>query len=826
MKFFEDKFSIKYKRAMYFMIVCMLLMVAAFIYFQISQFHAFHLKHRHYADPAHKITSDLSNEYFEYIKYSVSLLVVFLLSAYVFTKFIFYPIEKFRTRLLRILTRKQDAPIPKKFLSNFDAMTHALDRFVEDYNDLVQKNVHYRSLLEKMDDAMIVVGHRATIQYMNPAACELLGYAQDEIQDKHIQEFLTYEDPGEDSLNKFWADDEMLKNISEMRFNCRTKTNKVVPVEISASPVKDESGEVQSIICVLRNVTKARKAEDEFKIINQQLQDNQQQLREANEELKLTLRISESLREDLSISTHRAEELAKVKSDFLANMSHEIRTPMTAIIGFSNLLKKTRLNQIQINYLSSIISSGNLLISIINDILDVSKIEAGKIVLEEVDFNIQLLLNDVFRMIATRMEGLNIETYIDISQEVPLYLNGDPTRLKQILINLLGNAMKFTQSGSIGVIVVKEEDIIDEDRVLLRFTVKDTGIGMTEEEISSIFDAFSQADSSTTREFGGTGLGLTICKSLIEIMKGHIWVKSQKHKGSEFIFTIPIARAEVRKGIKEAYDLEILENKKVIIVDDNEISGKINKKLCEAMHMEVQAVVKSAHDALEALNRLRCQKNLPNIILTDLLMEGCDGYKLAEQVKKLEYSQGIKIVAITIVPDLDEDDPKRSCFDGYILKPVTLYELAEVMIEVFDNKSEAKHRFIDEVSSDPRYDQVRVLVVDDSTTNQLLLQACFQELGCEVVFANNGQEAVERLQESLDYDFILMDLQMPVMDGIEATKIIRAQISDDIPVIAITADIIKAKDNIHKKYLMNDVIVKPFEIYKLKEILAKYRRNA
>ncbi len=816
MSFMRKDFLSQQKRILFLLIFFFLLLGAVLIEWQTPHSFIFFL------------FSQYPREFYfsRFMEHIFLLLAQIFLLSYLFTRLMFIPLRKFFDNISTLMSAQSRFKTGEVPIKSFGDLKECVHDLLLENNQLNRTNEYYNLLLETMKDALVVIKPDSTMIFVNKAMCDLVGCTKETLVHKKMSEYFNVENGtdvfGEDQLNLL----NEKKFLSEYNLVCQKTQGTLVPVEVSASVIKDSSGGLDSILCLVRDVSNARRMEEEIMIINQQLQDNQMQLKTANEELKLTLRISESLREDLSISTNRAEELAKVKSEFLANMSHEIRTPMTAIIGFSNLLKRTNLNQIQMNYLSSIISSGNLLISIINDILDVSKIEAGKIVLEEVDFNIQLLLNDVFRMIVARMEDFPLETYIDISQDVPLFLKGDPTRLKQILINLLGNSMKFTRKGSIGVIVSKEKESLDEGEVFLRFVIKDTGIGMSEDEIMSIFDAFSQADSSTTRQYGGTGLGLTICKSLIEIMNGHIWVKSEKNQGSEFIFTIPLSFADVQGDINQIKGINLLKGLKVLIVDDNQISGKINERLCKSLGIKVLAVLQSSSEGISMLHDLVAQRNIPDIVLSDLIMDGIDGYQFAREIQKMDCAKDLKVVAITIVPEIDQEMSNEYLFDGYILKPVTLFELAHVLIGIIDERLGKQYQFVDQiVCKADDFSEVRLLVVDDSMTNQLLLQACFDEIGVQADFADNGEQALEKLRESLDYDLVLMDLQMPVMDGIEATQIIRKELSDKIPIIAITADIVKVKDNIHEKYLMNDVIAKPFEIERLKEVLVRYKRK-
>lgn len=822
----KKQFASKYRKTMYVLIFVLLSATSFFIYYQIAKSHQLFLKYKYNTLSMSGNRNDFSADYCAYIQISVSLIVFFLVISYVLIKILFMPLEKFRNNFEKIVSSQRKLFPQNISMNDFSSISAVIDEMAKRYNDLTGLNQYHQNILENMNDALVVVNTDGGVIFANHSASDLLGYSSEELLSFNFNQIILEKSGAnvfqKDVLNK--TDFQVF--FEEYRFVCKCKNSKMIPVDISVSAINNRDDGIQSVICVLKDVTRERRVEDHMRLINEQLQENQQQLRIANEELKLTLKISESLREDLSMSTKHAEALAKVKSEFLANMSHEIRTPMTAIIGFSNLLKRTSMGEIQLSYLNSIISSGNLLIAIINDILDVSKIEAGKIVLEQVDFNLHYLLNDVFRMIITRIEDSMIDTYIDISKDVPVFLRGDPTRLKQVLINLLGNATKFTAKGSIGVIVSLEKNIDHDKDIALQFIVRDTGIGMSKEETQSIFDAFSQADSSITREYGGTGLGLTICKSMIEIMGGRISVKSDKTKGSDFIFSIPLALAQDENKLREEDQLEFLKGVNVMIIDDNIVSGRIHKKLCESMGMTVISMEESSLSALDALEKFNEEGNLPQIILTDLLMDGMDGYALTREIRNLDFCDGVKIVAVTVVPKIKNEQDVGEDFDGYLLKPVTFSDLSKLLIRLVKNLPANHDDFIEIEDDFSLFKGIKVLVVDDSSTNQLLMDACLKEFGCQGDFANHGKEAIDILKENLDYDMIFMDLQMPVLDGIEASKQIRQEISDDIPIIALTADILKVKDGHYKEYQMDDFILKPFDLARLKEVLLKYRRYA
>ncbi len=527
------------------------------------------------------------------------------------------------------------------------------------------------------------------------------------------------------------------------------------------------------------------------------------------------------------ISKDKAEELskaatkaAKAKSDFLANMSHEIRTPMNSILGFSDLLEKTSLSDKQKSYLNSVQGSGELLLGIIDDILDISKLESGKIKLEVVDFNLEKIIYEVFQMIAAKMKDKPFDTYVDIDLEAPVFLKGDPTRIKQIFVNLLGNAIKFTSEGEIGVIIKKSEKQSFKNKVVLKCIVKDSGIGISSEKKDKIFESFSQADESTTRKFGGTGLGLTITKALVEAMEGEIWIESKEGEGSEFIFTLPLEKSQAREEPLKMVD--IVSDKTVFIVDDNQISLKIIERCCETLNLRILGMSRSPNETLHKLDELIHSKNVvPDIIVSDIIMKEMSGFQMVERIRFNDKFN--KTVFIAVTADINaetEHDPKNQIFNAYVTKPVSKQALMNAFSSVMGPNGKVETRGVDELTGSCK--GITVMVVEDVLTNQLLIGEYFKQLGCKGEFFNNGQEAIDKLKENKEYDLCLMDLQMPIMGGIDATKIIREEITKNLPIIALTAAVLEEDKKSAKNAGMNDFLGKPIAVAKLKEIILQY----
>ncbi|MBF0531945.1 MAG: response regulator [Candidatus Omnitrophica bacterium] len=579
--------------------------------------------------------------------------------------------------------------------------------------------------------------------------------------------------------------------------------------EVHGYPIFDQDGNVAQMIEYSLNIDDRKQAEEK--------------IRAANEELQAALKTSESLREDLEQARNKAEAASKAKSEFLANMSHEIRTPMNAILGFGQLLQRTPLDEQQKKYMSSVQSSGELLLRVIDDILNFSKYESGTVTLENIDFDIRYLINDVFKMILPKLSGKNIDTYIDIPKDFPQYLKGDPTRIRQIFVNLLNNAVKFTATGSIGIIAQVEQPADLSGKVTLRFRVKDTGIGIPEDKMGNIFNAFEQADTSTTRKYGGTGLGLAICASLVKLMGGKVWVESQQGQGSDFIIVAPFALAD------PAFQADIvpiatekLRGKKTMIVDDNDLARQITERYCLDAGIEVLAIANGSSTALDQVRSLMVAGNKPDLILMDIMMPQMDGYHLAREIKALEGGGDIKLIALTSdVMSGTAEKSQEYGFDGYLPKPILEPELLQVIAAVLGDKRAAGPIVTRHTAAELTFLRKKILAAEDNPANQFLLENYFEILQCDCDFASTGRAAIEKLKHNR-YDLCLMDVHMPDIDGLEAARIIRQELKNKIPIIAVTADVFKNSIDQCLEAGMDDFVGKPIILDQLREKILKY----
>jgi two-component system, sensor histidine kinase and response regulator len=489
---------------------------------------------------------------------------------------------------------------------------------------------------------------------------------------------------------------------------------------------------------------------------------------------------------ELESARARAEAATVAKGEFLANMSHEIRTPMNAIIGMTDLALQTKLTSRQREYLRTARESAEALMTIINDILDVSKIEARRLTLEHVPFAVRDTIEDSVKLLAPRADQKGLELSCRIAPDVPATLAGDPGRLRQILLNLVGNAVKFTDAGEVGVDVTVAER--GDDEVLLRFTVRDTGIGVPLDKRWEIFGAFVQADASTTRRYGGTGLGLTISSQLVEMMGGRLWLDSEPGIGSQFHFVVRLAVPEHTDAIPPlAFDLRTI---RALVVDDNATNRRILAEILDSWQMAAVGVA-SAGGALEALHAAHDAGQPFHLVLTDALMPEVDGLTLAAQIAADPEINGVKIVLLTSAGASVLQGRRAAMFVAVLVKPVKQSELLDAIVTAFAAPAAAgRRRRATPARRSRRVARVlRVLVAEDNPTNQTLISALLDQQGHHVSIVNNGRLAVERVAQEA-FDLVLMDVQMPEMSGLEATAAIREaerRTGGHVPIVALTA---------------------------------------
>ena len=539
------------------------------------------------------------------------------------------------------------------------------------------------------------------------------------------------------------------------------------------------------------------------------------------------LKAAEEAKHQAETAKSEAETANQIKDEFLANMSHEIRTPMNAIIGLSHLCLQTAMSPKQQDYLKKINVSAKSLLRILNDILDVSKIEAGKMEIEHVTFELEEVMGNVATIVGNRAHEKKLEFLMQTAPDVPPLLVGDPLRLSQVLINLAGNAVKFTQRGEVIVRAVRARETSDE--VVLRFSVIDTGIGMTQQEIDKLFQPFTQADSSTTRKFGGTGLGLTISKRLVEMMGGRIWVESNPGYGSRFIFVARFQKPAKQLNVNQAA-INDLRGLRMLAVDHSQNSLQILKGYLESFGLDV-TIADDSEEALNLVSKANQDKNPFGLVIINCKLPEMDGIDLAHKLRDLTFLSFRPKVLMITSSDQDELMKKldSNAVDGILAKPFQQSKLLDAVSKVSGRSvlSSGRFKIIHEQLSPELISHIRgarLLLAEDNEINRQVAQEILEGFGIEVMTAENGEEAIALLAAE-EFDGVLMDMQMPVMDGVTATRLIRKSPRfAELPIIALTANVMVREQNEFLEAGITDYIGKPIDPYRMVTTLAKWVR--
>ncbi|MBW1820164.1 MAG: response regulator [Deltaproteobacteria bacterium] len=771
-------------------------------------------------------------------------------------------------------------------------------RLKESLESLSKSEARFRDIAESMSDWIWETDTSGVYTYCSGSVEDILGYKPDEMIGKTPFDFMHPDEQQRIGVifSEVVTEKRPIRNLENWNL---TKNGKMVCFLTNGIPILDEKGELIGYRGIDSDITERKQAEEELSETNRQLE---YAIEQANEMALM------------------AESASMAKSEFLANMSHEIRTPMNAVIGFSDMLLDTGLDEEQSDYVATVKRSGESLLSLINDILDFSKIEAGQLDFEEIEFDPELLAYDICELIRPKIESKPIEVLCRIGDNVPAMVKGDPTRYRQVITNLMGNAPKFTESGEIELSLEVEKE--DEDRVLIHARIRDTGIGIPEDKVAIIFEPFQQADGSTTRKYGGTGLGLSICKKISGLMEGDVWAESpadcrlkdgepatnnqaslpatpgkpvagneqqatsnqkpetsNEQRGSVFHFTAWLKKAE-KVEVKRAAPVS-LTGKKVLIVDDNRRNLEILTHILTLVEMNVVAL-SQGKEVFPALQKAMETGRPFDLCISDIQMPEMSGYEVARKAREYEDQLAARspqlathtfLLALSSLMERDAKKCEDAGFDGFLAKPVRREKLIKMMERLLGNELTAHSSQLKEKPVQSKIatqhsikeeakQSVRILLAEDNPVNQKLASLMLKKAGYHIEVANNGKAAFEKYTSSPgDFDLIFMDIQMPEMDGLEATGEIRKwekeliahssqlranssqsaakeelnllpisyQLSarpERIPIVAMTANAMKGDREICLEAGMDDYITKPIRRELVFEVIDKWVLNS
>ena len=694
-----------------------------------------------------------------------------------------------------IVALRQDAsrytPLPVRTEDEVGQLTHAFNGMMQ---ERLAADARLQSLIEFAPNAIVVVGVEGRIETFNREAERCFGYQRDEILGQPLETLIPERLREQHARHReqFFAErlsPEPMRMGNGVDLWGLRQDGSEFPIETNLSAVRTDQG--TKVLAVISDITERHR-------------------------LRLEL---EARAEELERERDRAEAANRAKSEFVANMSHEIRTPMNAVLGMVYLLGNTTLTAQQRKYLGMVRSSGQSLLGILNDVLDFSKIEARAMELAPVEFDLDETMNSLATTMTMNAGDKELELAIAVDPEVPRLLLGDSMRLQQILVNLAGNAIKFTEQGE--VVVSINVDGRDEGHALLRFEVRDTGIGMTEQQQAQLFNAFSQGDQSITRRFGGTGLGLAITKRLIELMGGKIAVHSQQGAGTTFWFSLPF---EVLPEAQQARRRPALGDLRLLVADDNRTSRELIGKLIRSWGWRADEVDSGA----AALQRYRASvqaEQAYDVVLADWHMPGMDGLATAKGIRQAAsgHRQPIVVMVNAFARDQLDDISSAPEADVVLVKPITSSSLFDALHQALATKQvDGELATLPEHGIVGRLRGLHFLLVEDNLLNQTVARGILEHAGATLDVVGDGQQAVDLLRtEAARYDMVLMDMQMPVMDGFTATEVLRGELGLRLPVIAMTAGVLGSERSRCLAAGISDFIPKPVEVEQMLAVILR-----
>ncbi len=663
-------------------------------------------------------------------------------------------------------------------------------------NALKESEEQLLAVMGTIVDPLVVYDDLGKVTYLNPAFTRIFGWTSDELLGRRI-DFIPDQEivPTRNVINR------VLKGEGLSGFETKriTKAGNIIDIRVGAALLLDAKGKPKGIVANLQDISREKGVQEKLSTLNKELEE----------------------------AVQKADVANRAKSEFLANMSHEIRTPMNGVIGMTSLLLSTPLNSEQKEFTETIKQSGEALLDIINDILDYSKIESGKLDLENIDFDLRVTLDETSDLLAIKAHEKNLEFINMFHHDVPSLLCGDPGRLRQILINLTGNSIKFTKQGEVAIHTSLENE--DDNCVNIRFSIVDTGIGIPKNRMTRLFKSFSQVDSSTTRQYGGTGLGLTISKKLAEKMGGQIGVESEEGKGSTFWFTA-VFKKQPKNRVKKVLVPENITNKRILIVDDNTTNRYILREQLKLWNCQYDQA-ENGQQALEKLALAKADNNPFDIAILDMQMPKMDGKTLG---KKIKNDPNIKNTILILMSSMgqrgDAKQLKKIGFSAYLIKPVKqsqLFNCLSIVAGIQNKIKEKNHETLINRHSlaEDQKQKIRILLAEDNQINQKVALSILKRLGYNADIASNGQKAIKAL-ELFDYDLVLMDCQMPVMDGYKATGEIRNPdskvLNHSTIVIAMTANAMKGDQEKCIASGMDDYLPKPVKPQELADMIDKW----